>query len=172
MATRLTFFCWERTWVSGRFGWPCPRLQPQRFQIHYNSRQPCLGQHRVCICPVQVLHCISRSAPLYLSRPSIVFLSRLFPPPQASSFHSVQWCRQFAPCGLSSAICPLWNVIRQYWKIFVLFLCTIQGFTSVPMCIFRSSEYDEAFSHSLHLWDLYNTLCVRWAIGEPPSSAC
>ena len=106
MGTHLTFFCWEPTWVSGTFGWPCPRLQqPRRFQIHYNSRQPCLGQHRVCICPVPVLHCISWSAPLYLSRPSIVFLSmsRLFPPPQASSFHS--------GTVVSSPICTLWIVV-------------------------------------------------------------
>ena len=109
-------------------------------QIHCSSRQPCLGQ-RVCICPK---YCI-------------VFLavSRLFPPPQAASFNCVQqwWCLQFAPCGLASAICPLWNVILgQHWKTFFIFLQS--NILSFLLHLQIDPEYDEAYSHSLHLWDL------------------
>ena len=90
------------------------------------QQQTALSRSALRLYLSRLLHCISRSAArLYLSRSSIVFLSvsRLFPLPQAASFHSVQWYRrQFAPCGLSLITCPRWNVIPQHWKIFFIFM--------------------------------------------------
>ena len=65
------------------------------------------------------------AASLYLSRPNVSTVALCFSISTASSPlfpPCVQWGRQFAPCGLSSAICPLWNVIRQHWKTFFLVL--------------------------------------------------